>query len=139
MRKGAFVAGLLVLALWGWGASLLSPLLLPRLSRSGTLLETDWKTIAQAGCWTGVAALTGLAIALVVASALALLFLRYRWVQYALYPYAVVLQTLPVIAIAPLLVVWLGCGIWRVHRNLRNRMLLSSSHKPSLGPKHRTT
>ena len=58
-----------------------------------------------------------------VASILALLFLRYRWVQYALYPYAVVLQTLPVIAIAPF------GGLarlrhWRVHRNLRHRMLL---------------
>ena len=35
-----------------------------------------------------------------------------RWVQRAFYPYAVFFQTVPIIAIAPLLVIWIGYG-WK--------------------------
>ncbi len=36
---------------------------------------------------------------------------RFPWVDKALYPYAVFFQTVPIIAIAPLLVIWIGYGI----------------------------
>jgi NitT/TauT family transport system permease protein len=39
--------------------------------------------------------------------ALALLFNQSRWLEYSLFPYAVVLQVTPVIAIAPLLLIYL--------------------------------
>ncbi|MGH7213399.1 MAG: ABC transporter permease [Tepidisphaeraceae bacterium] len=47
-----------------------------------------------------VSALGGLLIAVALSSS--------RWVQRAFYPYAVFFQTVPIIAIAPLLVIWFG-------------------------------
>ena len=47
-------------------------------------------------------ALVGVAVAIVLSSS--------RWLERALYPYALVLQTVPIVAIAPLLVLWFGVG-----------------------------
>jgi NitT/TauT family transport system permease protein len=52
------------------------------------------------------------AVAFVLATvggvALAIVFSQSRIVEYALYPFAVVLQVTPVVAIAPLLLIWVG-------------------------------
>jgi NitT/TauT family transport system permease protein len=47
-------------------------------------------------------------LAVVSGVALAVLFSQSRIVELALYPYAVILQVTPVIAIAPLIVIWVG-------------------------------
>lgn len=51
--------------------------------------------------------LQGFIAAAVGGIALALLFSRSKWLEYSLFPYAVVLQVTPVIAIAPLLLIYL--------------------------------
>ncbi|MCD0423702.1 ABC transporter permease [Rubrivivax sp. JA1024] len=61
----------------------------------GSLLTTLWTT------------LEGFAAAAVGGIALALLFNQSRLLEYSLFPYAVVLQVTPVIAIAPLLLIYL--------------------------------
>lgn len=66
--------------------------------------------LVEATLTTGASALAGLALATVLGCAGAVLFQRSRLAERALYPYALFLQTLPVVAIAPLLVVWLGYG-----------------------------
>ncbi|MGA9795796.1 MAG: ABC transporter permease [Rhizomicrobium sp.] len=47
-------------------------------------------------------------LALATGVALAILFSQSRVVELALYPYAVILQVTPVIAIAPLIIIWVG-------------------------------
>lgn len=59
---------------------------------------------------TGLAALIGLALSAVLGICGAILLSSAQWIQRALYPYAVFFQTVPIIAIAPLLVIWLGYG-----------------------------
>jgi NitT/TauT family transport system permease protein len=39
-----------------------------------------------------------------------LLFSQARWIRSSLYPYAIFLQTVPIVAIAPLVVIWCGPG-----------------------------
>jgi NitT/TauT family transport system permease protein len=51
---------------------------------------------------TAVVALVGLAIAIVVGVAIAVVMSQARWVERALYPYLVVVQTIPIIATVPL-------------------------------------
>ena len=51
--------------------------------------------------------LIGIAVALVLAT----LMHRVRWLYRALYPILVITQTIPTIAIAPLLVLWMGFGM----------------------------
>ncbi len=46
--------------------------------------------------------------AVVAALALAILFSQSRLVERSLYPYAVILQVTPVVAIAPLILIWIG-------------------------------
>jgi NitT/TauT family transport system permease protein len=53
----------------------------------------------------------GFACAAVLGVALGVLMSRARWIERAVYPYAVVLQVLPVLAIAPLIGLWFGFGL----------------------------
>jgi NitT/TauT family transport system permease protein len=52
----------------------------------------------------------GLLASIVVGAAIALLFAQSRWVRKMLYPYTILLQTVPIIAIAPLILMWVGAG-----------------------------
>jgi NitT/TauT family transport system permease protein len=63
----------------------------------------------MASLWTTLRiALLAFLLALIGGVALALLFAQSRAVELALYPYAVTLQVTPVIAIAPLIIIWVG-------------------------------
>lgn len=53
----------------------------------------------------------GLAIGISIAFVIAWLMDRFNWLYKALYPVLVVTQTIPTIAIAPLLVLWMGFGM----------------------------
>jgi NitT/TauT family transport system permease protein len=51
-------------------------------------------------------ALTALGISIVLGALIALLFVRSRWIERSLFPYAVLLQVTPIVAIAPLIIIW---------------------------------
>jgi NitT/TauT family transport system permease protein len=42
---------------------------------------------------------------------IALMFAQSRWVRRMLYPYTILLQTVPIVAIAPLILMWVGAGM----------------------------
>jgi NitT/TauT family transport system permease protein len=75
-----------------------------------TVLQTlvsDWPVLSQSLLTTLLTTLEGFLAAAVGGVALALLFNQSRWLEYSLFPYAVILQVTPVIAIAPLLLIYL--------------------------------
>jgi NitT/TauT family transport system permease protein len=51
-------------------------------------------------------ALTALGISIVLGALVALLFVRSRWIELSLFPYAILLQVTPIVAIAPLIIIW---------------------------------
>lgn len=53
----------------------------------------------------------GLAASIVFGVLVALVFAQSRWVRKMLLPYTLLLQTVPIIAIAPLILMWMGAGI----------------------------
>ena len=53
-------------------------------------------------------AAAGLAIAFVIGTALAIAMSQAKWIERSLYPYAVIVQVTPIIAIVPLIAVWFG-------------------------------
>jgi len=55
-------------------------------------------------------ALAGFAIASAGAFACAIVFVRFKTIEDGLFPVAIALKTTPIVAIAPLLVIWLGTG-----------------------------
>lgn len=98
------------LILWTALSSRLPPILLPS---PAEVLAAGWKareTLANAGLSTGLSAVIGLAVASAGGALGGVLFLRSRWLEAAFYPYALLVQTMPIVAVAPLLVVWLGYG-----------------------------
>lgn len=64
--------------------------------------------IAAALWQTTTVAMTGLLVAVVLGITVAVLMSQARWVEESLYPYAVIIQTLPIVAIVPLVGLWLG-------------------------------
>ncbi len=71
----------------------------------------DWPELFAALMKTSAGALAGFALAAVGGAAIAVLLASSRGVRQAFYPYAVFFQTVPIIAIAPLLVIWFGYGM----------------------------
>jgi NitT/TauT family transport system permease protein len=83
------------------------PYVLPAPSAVFQTLLSDWPVLSQSLLTTLLTTLEGFAAAAVGGIALALLFNRSKWLEYSLLPYAVILQVTPVIAIAPLLLIYL--------------------------------
>jgi NitT/TauT family transport system permease protein len=83
------------------------PYVLPGPSAVFTTLIGDWGVLSQSLLTTLITTLEGFLAAAFGGIALALLFNQSRWLEYSLFPYAVILQVTPVIAIAPLLLIYL--------------------------------
>jgi NitT/TauT family transport system permease protein len=83
------------------------PYVLPAPSLVFSTLVLDWPILSESLGVTLVTTLEGFVLALIGGVGLALLFNLSRLVEYSLYPYAVVLQVTPVVAIAPLLLIYL--------------------------------
>ena len=67
----------------------------------------DWPVLSESLLTTLTTTLEAFLGAAVGGVALALLFNQSKWLEYSLFPYAVILQVTPVIAIAPLLLIYL--------------------------------
>ncbi|ABD05283.1 Binding-protein-dependent transport systems inner membrane component [Rhodopseudomonas palustris HaA2] len=83
------------------------PYILPGPGLVAQTLVADWPILSASLLATLATTLQGFLAAAIGGIALALLFNQSRWVEYSLFPYAVVLQVTPVIAIAPLLLIYL--------------------------------
>lgn len=77
-------------------------------ARAAWLRRTD---LAQATAMTGIAALAGFCVSLLVGCVVGVLFSQSRAVARGLYPYAIFLQTVPIVAIAPTIIAWCGTGM----------------------------
>lgn len=104
------LVGLLLLLGWEYGVQVSSvPLyVLPPPSAILTALVADADLLLGSLWLTLSITLQAFLLALVTGVGLALLFDRSRWISAALYPYAVILQVTPIVAIAPLVVIWVG-------------------------------
>ena len=60
---------------------------------------------------TFLSALIGFGAAIVVGMSIALLMSQSKILERSIFPYAVLLQTIPIVAIAPLIVIWFGAGM----------------------------
>jgi len=85
--------------------------LLPRPSEVWWSLTHDTVEYFEATQTTLIEAIAGLALSVVVGISFAALLSVSKWVEATLYPYAIFFQTVPLISIAPVLVIWFGYGI----------------------------
>jgi NitT/TauT family transport system permease protein len=83
------------------------PYVLPGPGAVFRTLFRDWPILSQSLEITLLTTVEGFVAAALGGIALALLFNQSKWLEYSLFPYAVILQVTPVIAIAPLLLIYL--------------------------------
>jgi NitT/TauT family transport system permease protein len=83
------------------------PFVLPGPGLVFSTLMSDWAILGGSLLVTLRTTLEGFLLALIGGVGLAVLFNQSRLVEYSLYPYAVILQVTPVVAIAPLLLIYL--------------------------------
>ncbi|MBD2260030.1 ABC transporter permease [Pseudanabaena sp. FACHB-2040] len=102
------VVGLGALVLWEGGVRLfqLPPYLLPGPLLVLQTLVQEWPQLFPSLIVTlqiTVAAFVGATVSGVL---IAILFTQSKWIERSFFPYAVILQTMPVVAIAPLIIIW---------------------------------
>jgi NitT/TauT family transport system permease protein len=83
------------------------PYILPAPDLVISTLILDWDILWWSLLATLATTLEGLALAVIGGVVLAVLFNQSRLIEHSLYPYAVILQVTPVVAIAPLLLIYL--------------------------------
>jgi NitT/TauT family transport system permease protein len=102
------LTALLLLALWQGGvvAFNIPPILVPSPLRVAQALHEDAGLLFGALVNTLKITLFSFFTAIVVGVLVAFAFVQSRWVEIALFPYAVLLQVTPIVAIAPLIIIW---------------------------------
>lgn len=104
--------GVLVLLVWQLVAVLfdLPTYVLPTPVDAAEALWANRQELWAATLVTTGEVLAGFSIAVVVSIPVAMLLVSFRWFETVVYPFLVLLQTVPKIALAPLFVVWFGFG-----------------------------
>lgn len=99
------------LVLGGWEALVrlrgIPPYILPAPSLIGATLAKDWPVLSASLLVTLGTTVEALVLAILGSLVLALVFAQSRWIERTFFPFAVVLQVTPVVAIAPLLLIYL--------------------------------
>lgn len=72
-------------------------------------LDAEVRSDQLSALWvTAQAALIGLVVAVLIGCTMAVLMSQARWVERSLYPWAILLQTVPILAIVPVIGFWFG-------------------------------
>lgn len=103
----------LILLIW-WGLSavkLIPNYMLPSPLDVGKAFVSDFPNLMRHALISLEEAAAGLAIGTLLAFGLAFLMDRFLTLEKAVFPLLVITQTIPTIAIAPLLVLWMGFGL----------------------------
>nr|WP_294566692.1 ABC transporter permease [uncultured Rhodopila sp.] len=99
-----------LLLVWQKGVAYygLSSAILPAPTLIAQSLIDDWALLSSALLHTAIATYEAFALAALIAIILSVLFVRSRLIEAILSPFVVALQVTPVVAIAPLILIWVG-------------------------------
>lgn len=103
------ILGILVLLIWEFSVRLMNipPYLLPGPILVFETMISEWNQLFYSLLITIKITVVALVIAVVSGVLISMLFAQSKWIERSLFPYAVVLQTTPIVAIAPLIIIWL--------------------------------
>jgi len=103
------IVGLVLLAAWELAVRLTDTphYILPGPILILQTLATDWPTLFPSWFVTMKIAFTALVAATLSGLFVAILFAQSKWIERSFFPYAVLLQTTPIVAVAPLIIIWL--------------------------------
>jgi NitT/TauT family transport system permease protein len=100
--------GILALGAWEWTvrAYAIPPYILPGPILVGQTLVADWDTLSGSLLITLQITFAALIAAAALGLGIAILFAQSRAIELSLFPYAVILQVTPIVAVAPLIIIW---------------------------------
>jgi NitT/TauT family transport system permease protein len=101
------IVGLIMLVVWETACRVFAihPFLLPAPTAIAATLAGDAPGLLRALWSTLKVALIALALATVIGSTIAFLFVQSRLIERSFFPYAIILQVTPIVAIAPLIII----------------------------------
>ena len=106
----AIPVGMLILAIVVWQVYVMATgtpkYILPSPVDVAGSLWTDWPTLFPALLVTVRITFSALILALIGGVGLAIVLVQSRWIELALFPFAVIMQVTPIVAIAPLLLIY---------------------------------
>jgi len=88
-----------------------APYLLPTPHAVGSAIVTHFSMLLYHTGVTTMETLLAFVLSIVIGLPLAAMIARYRWFEDTVYPLLVVSQAIPKVALAPLILVWLGFGL----------------------------
>jgi NitT/TauT family transport system permease protein len=102
--------GILFLLLWEWAVDFyeVKKFVLPAPSQIAEALFANFDSLMGSLWKTLSVTIAAFLLAIVTGVSLAVLFTQNRIVELAFFPYAVIMQVTPVVAIAPLVIIWVG-------------------------------
>jgi NitT/TauT family transport system permease protein len=102
------VVGVAALAAWESliRVKAIPPYILPGPLLIGATLVKDWHTLFPSLVVTLAVTGAALLVATLAGAAIAILFGQSKWIERSFFPYAVILQVTPIVAIAPLIIIW---------------------------------
>ena len=109
---------LLVLVILAWHYAVvgfgIKAFLVPRPSAVWQAVVENRSELGTAVGLTAAAAMCGFVSSLLLGALTACVFSQSRMIRSSCYPYAIFLQTVPIVAVAPIIVVWFGAGFHSV-------------------------
>lgn len=99
-----------VVAFWQWAvvAFEVSPFVLPAPTAIVDAAIENWSSLMESAWITIRITVAAFVLALILGVGFAVIFAQSRTIERALFPYAVTLQVTPIVAIAPLILIWVG-------------------------------
>lgn len=112
-KSAPFIAVAVIILIWFLccDAELVPAYMLPSPAKVAKAFIDNFSIMMQQAYITLQETFYGLGIGIALAFVTASLMDRFKWLYKALYPVLIVTQTIPTIAIAPLLVLWMGFGM----------------------------
>jgi len=114
-RAAATPAAALVGGLFAWEAVVrlfgIPRYLLPAPSVIGASVLGNWSALLTAAIESSQAAVLGFLLAGLVGIGVGILFSQSKLLEEGLFPYFVIVQSTPVVAVAPLIIIWFGTGL----------------------------
>jgi NitT/TauT family transport system permease protein len=107
-------ATIALLLVWSWATNNLhiAPYLLPSPESILRRLVRDWRLLSLGTGYTLMSVMLGFGLSVCIGVPLALLIVANATLERLLMPVVVMSQTVPKVAIAPILIIWLGFGLW---------------------------
>ncbi|MCM2675663.1 ABC transporter permease [Alkalicoccobacillus plakortidis] len=109
---GPIIAFILFLTLWQVIPILASipHFILPKPTDVFQAAVSDWSILQAAIQVTVLESLIGFLLSAIIGISSSVLLASSKIIERSLYPYAIVLQSIPVVAVAPIVVIWFGAG-----------------------------